>query len=407
MNVHRFLPIITLGLATLAAPVGTPAQATGATGRTAGGTPAGWDAFVDVFREYVRADSIVGASALVMRDGRVLDRVDVGHADRAGGVTVDGETLFHWGSITKGLTAISILQLHDRGLLTLDDPVVDYIPELRRVHNPYGSMGEITIRMLLSHTAGFMNSTWPYDEGREWEPFEPTTWGQLVAMMPYQRIHFPPGSRYGYSNPAFIYLARIVEQLTGDPWESYVQKNIFAPLDLTHSYFRTTPYHLARHRSHNYTVEADTAGTIRTVDHGADFDPGITVPNGGWNAPLSELARYTAFLTGAAPPGGTIELYDTVLKRSSLEEMWRPVRPMSEGYEAGDAQWMGLSFFIVGEGDARVLGHTGSQAGFRAFFFFSPRTRTGVIVAYNTTNYAAPARELGARVQRAAIELVR
>jgi CubicO group peptidase (beta-lactamase class C family) len=396
MSLHRPLLIITLGLATVAAPM-----------RTAGQTPAGWDGFVGLFRAYVDADSIVGASALVMRDGRVLDRVDIGYADRAKNIPVDGETLFHWGSITKGLTAISILQLRDRGLLTLDDRVVDYIPELRRVHNPYGSMDDITIRMLLSHTAGFMNSTWPYDEGRDWEPFEPTTWEQLVAMMPYQQILFPPGSRYGYSNPAFIYLARIVEQHTGDPWESYVQKNIFAPLGLTQSYFRTTPYYLASHRSHNYTVRRDSTGAIRTVDQGPDFDPGITVPNGGWNAPLSELARYTAFLTAAAPPDGTTAPYDTVLKRSSLEEMWRPVQPMSEGYEAGDRQWMGLSFFIIGEGDSRVLGHTGSQAGFRAFFFFSPRTRTGVIVAYNTTNYAAPASELGSRVQRAAVELVR
>jgi CubicO group peptidase (beta-lactamase class C family) len=421
MKVRRSLLIITLGLTTVTGPVRASAQAAGADGRAAGNrTPAGWDAFVDLFREYVAADAIVGASALVMRDGRVLDRVDLGFADRSPDVPVDGETLFHWGSITKALTAISIMQLRDRGLLTLDDPVVDYIPELRRVHNPFGSMGDITIRMLLAHTAGFMNSTWPYDEGRDWEPFEPTTWDQLVAMMPYQRIHFAPGSRYGYSNPAFIYLARIVEQLTGDPWEQYVQKNIFAPLGLTRSYFRTTPYYLAPHRSHNYTVEGDTAasatravegntpaGTIRTVDHGADFDPGITVPNGGWNAPLSDLVRYTAFLTGAPPADGTTAPYDTVLKRSSLEEMWRPVQPMMEGYEAGDGQWMGLSFFIVGEGDARVLGHTGSQAGFRAFFFLSPRTRTGVIVAYNTTNYASPARELGAQVQRTAIELVR
>jgi len=227
-------------------------------------------------------------------------------------------------------------------------------------------------------------------------------------MMPYQEILFRPGSRYGYSNPAFIYLARIVEQLTGDPWESYVQKNIFAPLGLTQSYFRTTPYYLTAHRSHNYSVERDSAsGALRTIDHGADFDPRITVPNGGWDAPLSELASYTAFLSGVAPPGGTTASNDVVLKRSSLEEMWQPVQPMSEGYEAGDGQWMGLSFFIIGDGADRVLGHTGSQAGFRAFFFFSPRTRTAVIAAYNTTNIAAPARELDRRVQRAAIDLVR
>ena len=92
--------------------------------------------------------------------------------------------------------------------------------------------------MLLSHTAGFQNGTWPYGNGKPWEPFEPTTWNQLVAMMPYQQLRFKPGSRYGYSNPGFIYLARVIEQITGDPWDAYVQKNIFAPLELSRSYFR-------------------------------------------------------------------------------------------------------------------------------------------------------------------------
>ncbi|MEX0891214.1 MAG: serine hydrolase domain-containing protein [Gemmatimonadota bacterium] len=362
-------------------------------------TPHGWDAFKDTFRAYVAADAVVGAAALVMRDGRVLDRLELGMADRAAGVPVDSATLFHWGSITKTLTAIAVMQLRDRGLLTLDDPVVDYVPELRRVHDPYRALEGITIRMLLSHTAGFMNPTWPYDEGHAWEPFEPTEWAQLVAMMPYQRLHFPPGSRYGYSNPAFIYLARIVEQLSGDSWESYVHKNIFGPLGLTRSYFRATPYHLAVDRSHNYHVRRDSLGAPVVIDNGADFDPGITTPNGGWNAPLGDLATYAAFLTGAAPN-------DTILPSAALQEMWRPVAPMTAGYQAGAGQWMGLSFFILGEGEDRVLGHTGSQAGFRVFLFFNPRTRTAVIVAYNTANTLASG-EGAARVQRAAVEMLR
>jgi len=87
----------------------------------------------------------------------------------------------------------------------------------------HGAIDKVTIRMLLSHSAGFQNPTWPYKEGKDWEPFEPTTWNQLVAMMPYQELLFAPGSRFGYSNPGFIYLARIIEQLTGDSWEIYVQ----------------------------------------------------------------------------------------------------------------------------------------------------------------------------------------
>src|ERR1051325_2396591 len=133
-------------------------------------------------------------------------------------------------------------------------------------------------------------------------------------MMPYQELLFRPGDHYSYSNPGFIYLARVVEQITGDPWDAYVQKNIFAPLGLDRSYFRATPYFLARYRSHNYYVRKDSAGTgTQLVDNGADFDPGITSPNGAWNAPLGDLVKYAAFLTDAMLPGMSRERYDVVL----------------------------------------------------------------------------------------------
>lgn len=369
-------------------------------------TPAEWEAFATQFRDYVAKDGVVGASALLLRDGRVQARTDVGYADAAAGTRVAEQTIWHWGSITKTLTAIAILQLRDRGRLTLDDPVTRYLPELRQVHDPFGMIDTITIRMLLSHSAGFMNSTWPYDEGRPWEPFEPTTWSQLVAMLPYQQLHFRPGSRYGYSNPAFIYLARIIEQLSGDPWEVYVQKNVFAPLGLDRSYFRATPYHLAAFRSHNYYVQRDSAGAVRVIDNGADFDPGITTPNGGWNAPLQDLVKYTAFLTDAVVPGGSREHYETVLARASLAEMWQPVVPMLQGYQAGADQHMGLSFFLLSQDGVRLIGHTGSQAGFRAFFYFNPQNRTGVIAAFNTTNQAAPATAEYQRMHAAALALL-
>ncbi|HEY8311002.1 MAG TPA: serine hydrolase domain-containing protein, partial [Gemmatimonadaceae bacterium] len=157
--------------------------------------PPGWDAFTQLFDRYSARDSIVGGSLVVMRDGNVVARHEYGYADRAGKKRIDDNTIFHYGSITKTLTAISIMQLRDRGKLSLDDRVTSYIPELRQVHDPYGSMDSVTIRMLMSHSAGFQNPTWPYKQGKSWEPFEPTTWNQLVAMMPYQELLFKPGAR--------------------------------------------------------------------------------------------------------------------------------------------------------------------------------------------------------------------
>ncbi|MGB7210990.1 MAG: serine hydrolase domain-containing protein [Gemmatimonadales bacterium] len=339
-----------------------------------------WSTFTRAFDAYAAGDSVVGGGVALVQDGKITLEHDYGRADRDQHQRADPHTLYHWGSITKTLTAVTVMQLRDRGLLSLDDPVTKWIPELRQVHDTFGSVDSITIRMLLSHSSGFQNPTWPWTTGQPWEPFEPTTWNQLVAMMPYEEVHFKPGTKYSYSNPGFIYLARIVQLITGDPFETYLQKNIWTPLGLTHSYFGTTPYWLAADRSNNYYVVADSAGHQLVHANGRDFNPGITRPNGAWNAPLSDLATWMGFLSGHTPTDSII------LPHKDLEEMWQPRYDASS---PGDPeQQMGMSFFILHRGADTLIGHTGEQAGFLSFMFIDPRTGAGIVGVVNTVNYA-------------------
>jgi CubicO group peptidase (beta-lactamase class C family) len=332
-----------------------------------------WAPVAQEFHTGLTREGVVGGSLWFLRGDSVLAREFHGAADLASGRRVDANTIFHWASITKTFTGIAIMQLRDRGRLSLDDPIIKYVPELMAVNNPHGRMEAITIRHLMSHSAGFRNPTWPWGGSQPWHPYEPTEWSQLVAMMPYTQILFPPGSKYSYSNPGIIFLGRVIEKLSGDDFEVYIDKNIFRPLGMSRSYFDLTPYHLLADRSNNYEVKEG-----RTEANGLDFDTGITTSNGGLNAPLTDMARYFAFLLGRGP-GATGPLQ--VLKRSSLEEMWRPVLPAS-GEASGDS--IGLSFFIDHNGDATLIGHTGSQRGFRAFFYLHPETGTAVVAAFNT-----------------------
>jgi CubicO group peptidase (beta-lactamase class C family) len=331
--------------------------------------------------QLLREDSIVGGAVVLVRDGRIEAHAEHGYGDRSLGVRLGPDAIFHWGSITKTLTSVAIMQLRDRGKLTLDDPITRWVPELRQMHNPYGSMDAITLRMLLSHSAGFQNPTWPYRRFVDWEPFEPTRWEQLVAMMPYQEVLFAPGSRFGYSNPAFIYLARVIEAISGDPYQSYIYKNLWQPLGMRRSYFGATPYHLAPFRSNNYTLRVDSGRTAAVRDNGRDFDPGITIPNGGWNAPMGDLVTWVAFLTGSAAN-------DTILSGRTLDEMWQPV--VAVDTLSQPREWMGLGFFVLRGNGATLIGHTGEQAGFRSFMYANPVRRTAVILCVNTTNEVRP-----------------
>jgi CubicO group peptidase (beta-lactamase class C family) len=306
----------------------------------------------------------------------------------------DAQTAYNWASITKTMTAIAILQLRDRGKLSLDDPAVKYIPELRQVHDSFGPIEAITIRQLLSHSAGFRNPTWPWEcdstPDCSWVPFEPTHWAQINAMLPFTNIAFQPGSRWSYSNVGYVFLGQIIERLSGDDYEVYVTKNILMPLGMTQSYFDVAPYYLQSHVADSYLRE----GTKLTKQP-FNFDSGITVSNSGLKAPLSDMRKYLRFLIGDPKNA----LYDVVLKRSSLDEAWKGIVPTGTPGEAataytggpgGAVPMMGLGFFVLDVGGHKYVFHDGDQGGFTAELMIAPDSHAGSIVMSNTTDTGAP-----------------
>ena len=326
-----------------------------------------WTRAVAFYRSQLTQHGIVGSSLLVMKDGAIAGEAVEGLMDRDAKRAVDRDTIFHWASITKTFTAIAIMQLRDRGLLTLDDPIVKYVPELEKVHNPFGKMSAITIRHLLSHSSGFRNGTWPYGGDKDWHPFEPPTWKQLDAMMPYTEILFAPGSKYSYSNPGMVYLGMTIERLTNEDYEMYVTKNVLSPLGMSRAFFDRAPVHLLKDRSHSYTLTDDGLKEARF-----DFDTGITVSNGGLNAPLSDMAKYLGFLMGSSDSTRQAG-YDVVLKRASLEEMFKPVIAGSEPDVS-----LGLGYFLEKHRGLDLVGHSGSQNGFLSHFYVHRADEDGV-----------------------------
>ena len=344
------------------------------------GFAAAWASVTGRFHADLDQDGIVGGALWFVRDGQVLARESHGFADRDSGRRVDDGTIFHWASQTKTFTAISLMQLRDRGMVALDDPVLTYMPELARIHDPFGGMKEVTLRHLLSHSSGLRGATFPWGGDKPWHPYEPKDWSQVDAMMPYTEIAFPPGSRYAYSNLGLSIVGRVVEIVSGQHIDGYVDKNILKPLKMHDSFFDRTPYHLIPRRSNNYYLEGGKA-----VANGIEVDTGATLGNGGLNTSIPDFVAYMNFLDGVGDTG----VYDTVLSRRSLQEMWTP-RIITDDVEGpAFAEQVGVGFHMIdwrkGARTTRFIGHTGSQMGYRSFFYVEPVTRTAVIWAVNSS----------------------
>jgi CubicO group peptidase (beta-lactamase class C family) len=351
------------------------------------------DALRTHFTAVLAQHGLVGGGIAIVHAQEPPTQIWFGEARRDVHRPIDADTSYNWASITKTMTAIAILQLRDRGRLSLDDPAVLYVPELRQVHSDFGPIEAITIRNLLTHSAGFRNPTWPWDcddANCDWQPFEPTKWAQVAAMLPYTHIAFKPGRKWSYSNLGYVFLGQIIERLSGDDFEVYLDKNILKPLGMTASYFDRSPYFLESHVSASYLREGS-----KLTAQPFNFDTGITTSNSGLKAPITDMGKYLRFLIGDA----TNSTYDFVLKRQSLEEAWNGVLPAREEgakptpYTSGPhgAQpMMGLGFFVLQTGGHRYIYHDGDQGGFSSELLVDLAGRNASILVVNTTDTGNP-----------------
>jgi CubicO group peptidase (beta-lactamase class C family) len=330
----------------------------------AAGVPPALVHFQQSFDTVLTGHHIVGGAFGFEHAGDPATEFYFGDARRDTHQKIDARSAYNWASITKTMTAIAILQLRDRGLLSLDDPAARYVPELRQVHDSFGPVDAITIRDLLNHSAGFRNPTWPWDcdatPNCDWQPFEPTRWSQVEAMLPFTNVAFKPGSRWSYSNLGYVFLGQVIERLTGDDYEVYITKNILMPLGMTSSYFDKAPYFLEPDVSESFLRAGD-----KITPQPFNFDSG----------------------------------YDQILKRSSLEEAWTgtlstadPSQPATAytGGPGGSAPMMGLGFFVLNVNGHRYVYHDGDQGGFTAELMIDPERHSASIVMSNTTDTGAP-----------------
>ena len=167
-----------------------------------------------------------GATIAIVRGGAIVYTRGYGLRDVAKSLPADDRTRYEIGSITKQFTAAAILQLKEAGKIDLDTTVATYLPSI--VHAK-----EITIRQLLTHTSGFQD----YVDVPNFETLAatPATFDQSMSRISDKPLGFTPGTYFAYSSTNYLILGRIIELVSGQSWEAYVQQHLFAPAGMMDS----------------------------------------------------------------------------------------------------------------------------------------------------------------------------
>jgi CubicO group peptidase (beta-lactamase class C family) len=201
--------------------------------------------------EYVNAYVKMGrfsGSILIAQNGEVLVSKGYGMANYEHDVPNTPQTKFRLGSITKQFTSMAIMQLQEKGLLNVNDPIIKLIPD-------YPEVGEkITIHHLLTHTSGIPNFTSFPDYVKTM--MIPSPVEKTVERFKDKPLEFEPGEKYSYSNSGYVLLGYIIEKVTGKSYEEYIEENIFKPLnmkDTGYDHYIT----LLKHRATGYDLTDD------------------------------------------------------------------------------------------------------------------------------------------------------
>ncbi|MFI6290607.1 serine hydrolase domain-containing protein [Nonomuraea sp. NPDC050790] len=300
--------------------------------------------------ELIAKYEVPGAALAYFHDGE-LHEYAAGVLHRGTGVETTTDSLFQIGSVTKVWTATLLMQLAERGLLTLDTPVAELLPEFR-VADPEVS-ATVTVRHLLSHTSGIDGDLF-LDTGRGDDCVE-----KYVAACADLPQNHPLGATQSYCNSGFIVAGRIVEKLTGKTWDEALREQIFEPLGLTHAV--TLPEEALRFRA--------------ALGH----------MDGGEPAPVWGLMRSCgpAGLISARPADvvafGRAHLEGGLLENP--QAMWEPQVAIPNPHTLG-AHW-GVGWILDEWSGQKVISHGGNTIGQHAMLWAVPGTGTVVCVVAN------------------------
>lgn len=329
--------------------------------------PADVEAFFDgIFPIQLEGSDIAGATVLVSKDGQTLLEKGYGFADWQKKVPVDAAgTPFRLASISKLFSWVSVMQLVEQGKLDLDTDINSYLDF--QIRPAFGK--PVTLRNLMTHTGGFEEVA----RGVMFtDPSQRLSLGQFLKDNQPNRL-YPPGTVPAYSNYGVGLAGYIVERISGQPFEKYVQQQVFAPLGMTHSTFNE-PLPAGIVASHGYYTTDKTPVPFEI------FEP---APAGGVSSSAADMGRFGKALLN----GGELQNH-RILNPETVRAMWTPQFRASDQLPAAC-----MGFYQVWRNRLRFVGHNGDLLAFHSMFIIEPEQKLVLFVSYNSVGSAEKVRD--------------
>lgn len=315
---------------------------------------------------------VPGVAIAVLRDGKLVHSAGYGTREAGTASTVDAETLFSVGSVSKVVTAATTLRLAAGGKLALDQDIATYLRSWKVPATPQVPAPQLTLRMLMSHTSGLgVHGFADYLPGEPLPTLQQTLDGIAPAKNKPVRLLHTPGERGDYSGGGVMVEQQVLEDVTGQPLDAIARAQVFVPLGMQRS-----RYSDPQAGTDNIAKAHDGEGSLTALPRGWQSFPEQGA-SGLWTS-ANDLAAFVAAFTASYRGQGNF------LPRAIATDMMTEVSP----------SWHGLGPRLDGASQARIFHHGGSNDSYRAWIEGYLETGDGFVILTNGENGAALAAEI-------------
>lgn len=344
----------------------------------------------DYINEIIHEQQGVGLSVAIVKDSSIIYSKGFGYSQlqpvKRG---IDGDTLMSIQSISKNFMALSIMKLVEKNLISLDHPVLKYLPYFKTINKEQSDT--ITIRHLLSHTAGFPSnlgianmiapnvkeifSDTPTEFQEALDYYNLTedeirniqTRDDITKWFKRVELEYPVGQGWNYCTDTYVILADLFEKVTGFKWELCLKDEILTPLNMN----RTTNDSQIVKKDKNsarYYLGQDRIETPFPINS-------ISAPIGYLYSTANDLGKYMLF---------HLDKSSKILKRDLVEEMQKPIHLVSEEWRfESDIRSYGLAWFTDKYRGLKIVEHGGGQLAVRSLMSIVPELNLGIVVLLN------------------------